>query len=106
MSAEALERFVGEMSVADVCGRLGCSVEELLSGSSRPRAPVTEPESKRSPVEGSLEALLERPFKDARAEFERCYVQHLIKRCDGNRTLASRRAGVSRSALYNLLDKG
>jgi len=39
MSGDALETFVGQMSVADFCAKLGCSVEELVERSS-PRPPA------------------------------------------------------------------
>ncbi|MGH1348431.1 MAG: hypothetical protein ACRBN8_43165 [Nannocystales bacterium] len=43
MSIEVLESFVGEMTVSELCGRTGRSVDELLAfctGSQRPSAPV------------------------------------------------------------------
>ena len=45
------------------------------------------------------------PLKEARAEFEQRYLESVIEACSGNRMRASRRAGISRSALYSILSR-
>ena len=55
------------------------------------------------------EALLERPYNDARAElvdhFERRYIKALIKRADGNISRASRIGEMNRAYLTRLLKR-
>ena len=111
-----LAKFVGQMSVADFCARLGCSVEELLERPSTPRVeprtsepPTSEPAPMLKPREPNVsnfdEGLMAMPLKEARAEFERRYLLRMLEVCEGNRAEASRRSGMSRSSTYTILGR-
>jgi two-component system response regulator HydG len=54
------------------------------------------------PVEG---ALLDLPLRQARAGFERIYLEHLLRRVGGNVSEAARRAGMGRASLHEKINK-
>jgi DNA-binding NtrC family response regulator len=54
------------------------------------------------PVEGPL---LDLPLKEARERFERLYIEHLLRRCQGNVSEAARRAGLGRATLNEKISK-
>lgn len=102
---------MGQMTVADFCAKLGCSVGELVArgGSAKPPdAPVLErtKEKLSKPTRTDpFAGILDLTMKEARAEFEQRYLQCVLEACSGNRMRASRQAGISRSALYSILSR-
>ena len=50
-------------------------------------------------------ALLDRPLREARAGFERLYLERLLARCEGNVSEAARRAGMGRASLHDKLNR-
>lgn len=52
---------------------------------------------------------LDMPYEEARTlvlqRFQRLYLERLLAACDGNITAAARRAGLTRAALYRMLDR-
>lgn len=63
----------------------------------------------RSAENGGKRHTADRPFKEAKgdliAEFERSYIEDLLRRCDGNVSKASREAGIERAYLQRLIRK-
>ena len=47
----------------------------------------------------------EKPFNEAVSEFEKIYLENLLKETKGNILLASRKAGIARTVLYDKLEK-
>jgi DNA-binding NtrC family response regulator len=54
---------------------------------------------------GWFERALEGYYRDAAAEFDRRYFERLLKRANGNKTLAADLAGIDRSNIYKHLDR-
>ena len=102
-----MARFVGQMSVHDLCAQLGCSVEELLVRAKGRGGGVGQGARAGAAKSGARleESLEELPFREARAEFDRRYVKKVLEACGGRRAEASRRAGMSRSMLYEILSR-
>jgi DNA-binding NtrC family response regulator len=49
--------------------------------------------------------LFDLPLKEARERFERVYLEELLRRCQGNVSEASRRAGLGRASLHEKINK-
>ncbi len=47
-----------------------------------------------------------RPFKRAKRDFERAYVEQALRQAKGNVSLAARMAGVERSHFYEIMQRG
>ncbi len=57
-------------------------------------------------IPGAAEArLLDLPLREARAAFERLYLEHLLRICKGNVSEAARRGGMGRATLHEKLNK-
>ncbi len=62
--------------------------------------PFNDPEQHNIPT-----GYFEKPFNEAVGEFEKIYLENLLKETKGNILLASRKAGIARTVLYDKLEK-
>ncbi|RMG14818.1 MAG: sigma-54-dependent Fis family transcriptional regulator [Planctomycetota bacterium] len=82
----------------------------VLAGEGPVRLDHLPPELLRSVGEapdpsGGAQGLLDLPLREARARFERLYVEHQLRQCAGNVSEAARRAGVGRASLHDKINK-
>jgi len=91
------------MTVADFCARIGCTVEELVERTAGPTPAAPASTEPKAPRTTTPEPMLDAPFRQARMEFERRYLEHVLAAENGNRSRASRRAGIARSHFHELL---
>ena len=54
---------------------------------------------------GRFDVNLDLPIRQAEAEFERFYIEGVLRRCRGHVTQASRQLGISRKTLYNYMQR-
>ncbi len=103
MEALAAQRWPGNIR------ELKNVVEAAMVMGEAPSIPALSSPSDRPQGLELSEALLERPYNDARAElvdhFERRYIKALIKRADGNISRASRIGEMNRAYLTRLLKR-
>ncbi len=62
--------------------------------------PFNDPEQHNIPI-----GYFEKPFNEAVGQFEKIYLKNLLKETKGNILLASRKAGIARTVLYDKLEK-